>query len=226
MKKSIKNTIMIGMAAVLIGTSAVTISYAQQNKGAAPFAPPSFSQQSDRNQNENPFESFNQNGNNQNGGFGDRQLPENQQNGSSSDIPSPPDENQSGGNSQQSRAPGGSQDSSGSSQQQAPNSTEGSDSNSDNSNSNNSSSSAANTSLSVEALAEEDAVSQNTSQQRMPANGVKNRNGSVISALCYMFAALQIAIILSILAYLIISKMNRISFNEVLANMKKNNNQQ
>ena len=217
MKKSIKNTIMIGMAAVLIGTSAVTISYAKDGKGANGFSPPSFSQQSSGNQSSSPFENFSNDGNNQNGGFGKNQTPGNQQNGSSSEQPQPPSSQQNDSSSQQQQPPGNQQNDSGSQQSQ---SSQSSDSNTQ------SSSSAANTSLSVETLAAEDASASNTAKQHLPQNSFKHKETSIVMALCYMFAALQIAIILAILAYLIISKFNEISFNEVLANMRKCNNKE
>ena len=56
MKQSVKNVIMIGMAAVLIGTSAVTISYA--GTGARMQSRPEFSQNGEQRQNGSPFESF------------------------------------------------------------------------------------------------------------------------------------------------------------------------
>ena len=208
MKKSIKNTIMIGMAAVLIGTSAITISYAKENR-APQFSPPSQSQQSSGNQSGNPFENFNQNGDNQQGNnFKNRQLPDNQKgsdsSGSNSNQPPQPPNNQQGESNPQ--------------QEQAPNNSDSGESSTE------SKDSSTNTSLSIESLAQDDA--QNTAMQGFPDNNFKSKNSTVISALCYMFAALQIAIILSILAYLIISKMNRISFNEVLANMKKSDKKQ
>lgn len=205
MKKSIKNTIMIGMAAVLIGTSAVTISYAKDGKGANEFAPPAFSQQFDGEQSGKPFGNFDSDKSKQNGGFDKNKMPDNQQNGGNSQQPQPPSNQQNGSNSQQPQAPQSSNDSS-------------TESNSE------SSSSATNTSLSVEAFAAEDSSAQ-TAQKNLPSNNFRGGNIGVIQALCYMFAALQIAIILAILAYLIISKFNDVSFNEVLANMKKSNSQ-
>ena len=200
MKKSIKNTIMIGMAAVLIGTSAVTISYAKEGKGANAFSPPSFSQQFDGEQGGNPFENFSRNGDSQSGGFDKNKMPDNQQNGNSQQ-PQPPSNQQDSDSSQQPQAPGSSNESS----------TE-------------SSSSSTNTSLSIDSLASEDASAQ-TAQKNMPSNNFRGSSIGAISALCYLFAALQIAIILAIIAYLIISKFNDVSFNEVLANMRKGNKQ-
>ena len=206
MKKSIKNTIMIGMAAVLIGTSAITVSYAKGSRSMQMPTPPSQSQQSDENQNGNPFENFSQNSGSQNSNSSQQPQMPNQQNGNSSQQPQRPD----GNSSATPQAPNNEQSDSNSNQSKSDSSTESSGS------------SSTNTSLSIEALAAEDADAQ-TSQQMMPANDFKGRNTSVISALCYMFSALQIAIILAILAYLIISKFNEVSFNEVLANMRKSN---
>ena len=85
MKKSIKNTIMIGMAAVLIGTSAVTISYAKGSRSMQMPTPPSQSQQFDEQQSGKQFGEFEQD-NQQNNGFSQHQKPDNQQNGSLSLI--------------------------------------------------------------------------------------------------------------------------------------------
>ncbi|MBE6741128.1 MAG: hypothetical protein E7570_02385 [Ruminococcaceae bacterium] len=213
MKKSIKNTIMIGMAAVLIGTSAVTISYAKGSRSMQMPNPPSQSQQFDGQQSGEQFGKFEQD-NQQNNGFSQHQKPGNQQNGSSSQQPQMP--NNQGENSSQEQAPNNQNDSA-----QTPDNSQNS--------SENSSSSAKNTSLSVEALAAEDgnlqAVDESAAKKSLPSSSF-SRNGSIVPALCYMFAAVQIAIILSIIAYLIISKMNRISFNEVLANMRKTSKEQ
>ncbi len=216
MKKSIKNTIMIGMAAVLIGTSAVTISYAQNGRGTQMMPMQSQSEQFDGQFQNGQFGDFKQDGNFQNGkNFKQNQMPGNQQGDSNStQQPQAPGSQQGDSNSsQQPQAPSDSNDSNSNS-----NSQKSQSSNSDNSKSD---SSSTNTSLSIESLAADDAESQNTAQQNFPSKGFKNRNGGIISALCYMFAALQIAILLAMIAYLIISKMNRISFNEVLANMRK-----
>ncbi|MBQ3905042.1 MAG: hypothetical protein II744_08705, partial [Eubacterium sp.] len=48
------------------------------------------------------------------------------------------------------------------------------------------------------------------------------RGFGVVSGLCYAFAAIQIAIILAIIVYLILSKFNKISFNTVISNMRNN----
>ena len=209
MKKSIKNTIMIGMAAVLIGTSAVTISYAKGSRSMQMPNPPSQSQQFDEQQSGEQFGEFEQD-NQQNNGFNQHQKPGNQQNGSSSQQPQMP--NNQGENSSQEQAPNNQNDSNAQTPDNSQNSSE------------NSSSSARNTSLSVEALAAEDgnlqAVDESEAKKSLPSSSF-SRKGSIVPALCYMFAAVQLAIILSIIAYLIISKMNRISFNEVLANMRK-----
>ena len=223
MKKSIKNTIMIGMAAVLIGTSAVTISYARGNKGAQMMPPQIQSGQFENQQGNNPFGGFDQDqsGSNQNGNKSNRpQMPGNQQGGNSdsSQQPQAPGNQSSGdSNNQLPQAPND-QNSGGNTQQNSDNGSEKSSSEKS------SSDSSTNTSLSVESLAAEDAAQsteQNTAQKNLPSNGFNRKGTNVISALCYMFAALQIAIILAMLIYLIISKMNKISFNEVLANMRK-----
>ena len=199
MKKSIKNTIMIGMAAVLIGTSAVTISYARGNKGAQMMPPQIQSGQFDNQQGNNPFGGFDQEG----------QKDKNKQ----FDSSQTPDDN----NNQPPQSPGGSEQ-----PPQTPKSSEDTDGKSKGEDTEDSKTT--NTTLSIESLATGDSAQsadQNTAQKSFPVNGFSRKNTNVISALCYMFAALQIAIILAMLIYLIISKMNRISFNEVLANMRK-----
>ena len=215
LKPSIKNTIMIGMAVVLIGTSAVTISYAGGRNGAEPQF--SQSQQFEQRQNVNPFESFGQDRGNQNDGNSKQspQMPDNQQDGNSSQQPPQmPDNQQDGNNNQPPQAPDSSQDNSGS-QQQTPDSSQGS------SDSKQKGTSATDTELNVINTAAADSDTQNTADMKMPADNFRNGgNFKVVSSLCYMFAAVQIAIILAILLYLIISKMNRKSFNEIIAGMK------
>ena len=218
MKKSIKNTIMIGMAAVLIGTSAVTLSYAQGNRGTQMMPPQMQSQQSDGRQNHDQFDNFGQSSDNQNSNsFRQRQMPNNQQDDSSSQKPQMPNSQQGNSNSSQQQAPNAQDGSSTDSKSQQSSDSDSSD----NSSSKSDSSSATNTALSIEALAADDDENQSTAQQGLPSNGFNRRNIGAISALCYMFAALQIAIILAMIAYLVISKFNAVSFNEVLANMRK-----
>ena len=73
------------------------------------------------------------------------------------------------------------------------------------------------------AAAQNEGDSLNTAQRSLPQNGFDRRGGFIaIAALCYMFAAIQIALILAMLAYLIISRFNRRSYNEVIANMRSN----
>lgn len=217
---------MIGMAVVLIGTSAVTISYAKGSSGAPQGI--MMSQQFGEGQNAEQFDNFKQRGNNQNGGnFGQPQCPNNQQGGNSQQPQFP--NNQQGDSSQQPQAPNNQQGDS-SQQPQAPNNQQNSDSqkaqsdskDSDNAEKDNTST---NTSLSIEALVAEDSnnQSQSTSQQSLPARSFNHsRHAGVVSALCYMFAALQILILLLMIVYLIISKFNKISYNEVIANMRNN----
>ncbi len=213
MKPSIKNTIMIGMAVVLIGTSAVTISYAGERNGAQPQF--SQSQQFRQPQRANPFDGFGKNGNGQNGKNSQQpQMPDNQQGNNSQQPPQMPD-NQQGNNSQQPpQAPDSSKDNGGN-QQQTPGDSQ------ENSDSKQKGTSASDTELNIIQISASESDTQSTADVKMQADNFRHglRFGFV-SGICYMFAAVQIAIILAILIYLIISKMNRKSFNEVIAGMR------
>ncbi len=172
MKQSVKNVIMIGMAAVLIGTSAVTISYA--GTGARMQSRPEFSQNGEQRQNGSPFESFDGERNGMPGG--NRSF---------------------GGNSQQTP------DNSGSS--------------SENGNAPQKNTSTESDGLSLNAAA----VGAQSSEAAVPMRNF-GKSAGIISGLCYAFAAVQIAIILAIIIYLILSKFNKISFNTVISNMRNN----
>ena len=208
MKQSIKNTIMIGMAVVLVGTSAVTISYAQTNRGAQPdFAQQQFGQ-FEQNSNRDAFENFGQNGNSQSSDNSNQnQLPGNQQ-----------------GSSQQPQSPGNQQ---GAQPPQMPDNKQG-DSSAQSESQDSGTAQQKGTSVTESdsdaiTTAQNSSDSLNTAQSNLPPAGFDRRGGfKTISALCYMFAAIQIAIILAILAYLIISRFNKRSYNEVIANMRNN----
>lgn len=211
MKQSIKNTIMIGMAVVLVGTSAVTISYAKGQNGTQPAFPQSQSQPFEQNSGEKAFENFGQNGNGQSSdNSNQKQMPGNQQ--GSGQQPQLPDNQQQGENQQPPQMPDNQQDdSSTQSESQDGGAVQKGTSTADGS------------ADVVATSSESDSSSLNTAQHNLPPDGFSHRgNGGIISALCYMFAAVQIAIILAILAYLIISRFNRRSYNEVIANMRNN----
>ena len=154
------------------------------------------------------------------------QAPNNQQ-GDNSQQPQAPN-NQQGDNSQQSQAPNNQQGDN-SQQPQAPSNQQDSDNSKQSSSDKNSSkedTSATNTTLalvdlSADSVDKTSADTQNDAQQTLPANNFRHGAFKGLSAMCYMFAALQIAIILAIIIYLIISKFNKISFNELLLNMRK-----
>lgn len=198
MKPSIKNTIMIGMTVVLIGTSAVTISYAGERNGAQPQF--SQSQQFRQPQSGNPFDGFGKNGNSQNGGnLQQPQMPDNQQGNNSQQPPQAPDSSQDNGGNQQ-QTPGDSQENSDSKQKGT---------------------SASDTELNIIQTSASESDTQSTADVKMQADNFRHGlRFSFVSGICYMFAAVQIAIILAVLIYLIISKMNRKSFNEVIAGMR------
>jgi hypothetical protein len=213
MKPSIKNTIMIGMTVVLIGTSAVTISYAGERNGAQPQF--SQSQQFRQPQSGNPFDGFGKNGNSQNGGnLQQPQMPDNQQGNNSQQPPQMPD-NQQGNNSQQPpQAPDSSKDNGGN-QQQTPGDSQ------ENSDSKQKGTSASDTELNIIQTSASESDTQSTADVKMQADNFRHGlRFNFVSGICYMFAAVQIAIILAVLIYLIISKMNRKSFNEVIAGMR------
>ena len=230
MKKSVKNVIMIGMTAVLIGTSAITISYAKQDRGFRPDSGMPQMQQFDNQQSQNPFGGFKQDNNNQNGNNSQKpQMPDNQQ-GDNSQQPQPPS-NQQGDSSQQppsnqqgdstQQQPPSNQKNNSSQQAQTPDKQESSNDNSTNEKS------ASDTSLSLVSTSSNNtdiqlSDTQSTAQKGFPENGFKSRNFGVISVLCYVFAGVQILIILLSIIYLIISRFNKKSYNEVIANMRNN----
>ncbi len=214
MKPSIKNTIMIGMAAVLIGTSAVTISYAGGRNGAKPQI--SQSEQFEQRQDGIPFDSFERNGNAQNGGNSQQpQMPDgNRQRGNNAQPPQTPDSQQGSDSQQAPQTPDSSQDKSDNEQQTPDESQNGN-------NGKQKDTVASDTALNAVQTSVSESGARNTADMKMPADNFRRGGGfNAVSALCYMFAAVQIAIILSILLYLIISKMNRKSFNEVIAGMR------
>ena len=203
---------MIGMAAVLIGTSAITFSYASDRQNNIQMQPPQMSQQGGmQEQGQNPFESFggdNQQGPQQN----NQQMPQppqdNQQNGQSTQdnqqSNQPPQAPQNG--EQQNSQPEAPQNN----QQQSSDNASGDSS--DSSASNNAAQSKTNTSADSEELTATD-----VSKQMMPQAEKGSVVGSVTQVLCYLFGGLQIIIVAAILLELILSKFNKLSFNQILS---------
>ena len=141
-------------------------------------------------------------------------MPDNQQGNNSQQPPQMPD-NQQGSNSQQPpQAPDSSKDNGGN-QQQTPGDSQ------ENSDSKQKGTSASDTELNIIQTSASESDTQSTADVKMQADNFRHGlRFNFVSGICYMFAAVQIAIILAILIYLIISKMNRKSFNEVIAGMR------
>lgn len=212
MKKALKNTIMIGMAAVLIGTSAVTFSYASEKQHIASMPQSGYSQQMPDFGGKNDFSGgFSNDGQD---GFpgGNQQTPQapnaggNQQqspqapnsDGNSNNNQKqqqPPQQNDSG-DSQQSTQPG-LPDNNNESEKSAESSTDSKGT------------STAGSDLEFEQLAA--GIETETADRRMMKKGGFN----AVSFLLYAFCAVQVTILLMILVYLILSKFNRLSFNTV-----------
>ena len=234
MKQSVKNVIMIGMAAVLIGTSAVTISYAVT--GARMQSRPEFSQNGEQRQNGSPFENFDgerngmPDGNRSFGGNSQQSPDQNSAGGNAQqqmpdqkDMPQAPGQNNNNGSAQQ-QSPDNSQ---GDSAQQTPDKSENGGNSQQSPDSSGSSSENGNAPQ-KNTSTESDGLSLNTAavgaQSSEAAVPMRNfgKNAGIFSGLCYAFAAVQIAIILAIIIYLILSKFNKISFNTVISNMRNN----
>ncbi len=199
MKRSFKNTIMIGMAAVLIGTSAVTISYAATaTPRAQPFAAGQTQQGAFDGAQGNPIEGFG----NQQGG----QTPQDNQGAF-------PFDSQQSDSAQQNEQQNG---------QQAQDKTqENADSNQapaapDQKQEENSTPPSGRNSVSDEAPSVTNTAKGNFRQMQP-----QRRGGTVIAVLCYLFAALQIGIVAAIALWLVMSKMNKLSFQKTLCRLKQ-----
>ncbi|MBR3148653.1 MAG: hypothetical protein IKF64_00640 [Eubacterium sp.] len=213
MKKSIKNTIMIGMAAVLIGTSAVTFGYASDKGQNMPMISQKqqFGQQ-DNSQGQNPLEDFGSQNKNSQGGR--PEMPE--QNGrqqNSKDNQQPPENNnqQDSQNNQQPPQSNGSQNDA---QQNQPPAQQNENQNSaDDSKAQSSEPNSSGTSINSETAAIQ--VSKGAPQQ------MNRPHGKALSVICYCFMALQLGIVVAILLYLAFSEFNKLSFNQTLSKFKK-----
>lgn len=209
MKRSIKNTIMIGMAAVLIGTGTITYAYANSCAGAnAPQT--QMGQQMPDFKNDGGMNRFDND--NKNGGGKQMQPPQQNENDNNKQAPQ-----QNGDNQNTPPQQNGEQSSQTSpSLPQNENNTNSNEQNAESSEGN----SANNSNTSAESAdAEFEALASNLNQ-----NGMKERkgfNGKVKSFLCYAFLAVQLAIFLLILIYLILSKFNKLSFNQVFPEKQK-----
>ena len=202
MKKSIKNTIMVGMAAVLIGTTAITFAYADRNN--APSMVP-YSQSFEQQDSGNPLESFG-NDNQQNLPPLNRQDNQNSQNNQDSQNNQ---KRQSDKNAQRPQGPP-------SDNRQAP-------SNADDAQSENDAETEGNGTAQKGTAATGDAEIINVNKNGMPSrnNMPRQSNFHAIVILCYLFGALQIMIVAAIALYLFLSKGNSLSFQQILTKFKK-----
>jgi hypothetical protein len=208
---------MIGMAVVLVGTSAVTFTYAS-DKGAM-MPQQSFSQEFGQR------DGFGQSdGNNPLEGFGS----DNSQNGAQQNTP--PSMNGSGqnGNTQQTPPSDNQQSSDNQNAPQAPpsDSQQSSDNQnapqtppSDNQKSDDSKTTENATPNEKDTATRNEDLNVTNTAKMMPQQ--RGSHGDVISVLCYLFGGLQIGIIVLILLYLAFSEFNKMSFNQTLSKFKK-----
>ena len=213
MKRSVKNVIMIGMAAVLIGTSAITFSYARDN--SPEFAVQSQSQQFEKrdangNSQENPIDNFG------NGSQNSNSDSENSQNSQQfgQRPQTPPSDNQQS-DSQNSQQPPQMQGDDSQNSQQPP-SLPDSEQQQDNASPNEEGTSSDSEELNIiGTVSDSDSAEITDAAKKMPSHGQRNNGSDAVSVLCYLFGALQVGIIIAIIAYLIVSKFNKISFNKL-----------
>lgn len=213
MKKSMKNLIMVGMAVVLVGTSAITIKYASNETGHPPQVNgmPQFEQRGDfNNQNGKSIQDFgNQNGGSTQGKNGNQpQTPPNgNQNDNGQFGKQQPDNNQNS-----------TEDNSGSdnSKSQNDSSQSGSNNQSDSNAPNQKATSADSSALNFEST-------ENTAMQGFNQRGANLQIAETVA--CYIFAAVQIGIIILILLYLVFSEFNKLTYNQTAAKFKKQDGQ-
>ena len=195
---------MVAMAVVLVGTSAVTFSYASDKT----VAPPTMNQ----------GEQFNQ-GNNQNDFKNDGENPlenfgEKSNQSGSSDRPTPPNMNGNSDGKSSATPPSDNQQDSQSDSQQGNQPPEMPDSNQqDNDSSDSSSANGKGTSASGDEL--------NVIDTARPMQREFGGHSDIISVLCYLFGALQIGIIVMILVYLAFSEFNKLSFSQTVSKFRK-----
>ncbi len=226
MKQSMKNLIMIGMAVILVGTSAITFRYASSGTGHMPQmnGMPQFEQRGDfgnQNQGENPVQDFGngkQDGNNQ-------QTPPD-----TDSQPTPPNGKQDGKNDRQ--MPDGNNGTDGKSDSNQQN--DSNDNKSDSNSAQQKGTSAESSELTLVSTAQQNNAPSNGSDQVANNNtqstestamqGFYKRGFSlniVEKIACYIFAAIQIGIIIMILLYLAFSEFNKLSYKQTVAKLKK-----
>ncbi len=208
---------MVTMAVVMIGTSAVTYSYAgmQTRRAEMPSGIVQFDREREGSSSDGKFEKGLPNGNSNSGrpdmnGNSQQQSP-----GSNTQQPQAPsgDSQQApDSNAQQPQAPRGDSQQTPDNNAQQPQAPS-----QDNSEESKNSS---NTSLESDAA---EIVQLSATESAMPKGDMKQTRGgsTAVSVICYIFLAVQIAILLMIIAYLIASKMNKISFSELFPDEKK-----
>ena len=199
MKKSIKNTIMVGMAAVLIGTSAITFSYTQINdrQNQIPFSASQFDGNQMQGNNRADMPEFT------NTQKGTADLDNNTQDKNAQQTP--PNQNE------QNTPQQGEQPQQGAENQNTP--QQGEQNQTDDGNNNKQSVSLQSDSSESGQLPN---LPQNFDKSKMPSRG----NSKITSIVCFAFLGVQLAIILMIIAYLFVSKFNRLSFNQVFPEKK------
>jgi len=200
MKKSLKNTIMIGLAVVLLGTSTITYCYASEGKAAQPRMQQS--QQApdfERNGGQNPIENFGKDSQDSNSNNNN-----NNDNNNSGNMPQPPQ-----GNGQ---APEGVPN-----QGEAP--AQNNDSQQDDSAKQEDGTTEATPNDKGTAAESDDVNVIDTNRGLAPMQSRGHRSDAVAVA-CYVFLAVQIAIILMILSYLAFSKFNKLTYKQTIAKFK------
>ena len=187
---------MLGMAVVLVGTTAITFSYAGDKTSAPPMM--NQSEQFGQSNGENPIENF--------GG-------KSEQKGNNKSNNNTPPEFNAQGESQNDSQNGGQQNNQ---PPQMPDSNQDNQKSDENQNSDSNENAAPkgkNTSTDSNELSTANA----SMPMQMPSRGHRD----IISVLCYVFGGLQLAIILMILLYLAFSEFNRLSFNQTLSKFRK-----
>ncbi len=234
MKQSMKNLIMIGMAVVLVGTSAITLRYASDGMGHMTQVDgrPQFEQRGDfDNQNGGGLQNFgggqkNNNSQNENQNDSQQQAPPN---GNNQTPPNSSDKQFGGRQTPNNDQQNGENDKSGS--EQAPSDNNSTDSKGEGKTDENSANQKNTASDSSELSFVSTAVQNNqssgdeqnaTAMQGMRGRGVELRIAEKV--ICYIFAAVQIGIIVLILLYLAFSEFNKLTYKQTAAKFKKNKN--
>ena len=236
MKQSMKNLIMIGMAVVLVGTSAITLRYASDGMGhiAQADGRPQFEQRGDfDNQNGGGLQNFgggqkNNNSQNKNQNDSQQQAPPD---GNNQTPPSSSDKQFGGRQTPNNDQQNGENDKSGSEQTPSDNNTTDSkgegktdekSANQKNTASDSSELSFVSTAVQNNQSSDDEQNAGTTAMQGMRGRGVELRIAEKV--ICYIFAAVQIGIIVLILLYLAFSEFNKLTYKQTAAKFKKNKN--